>query len=102
MGKEYDSFMFYESYKDTIERARTLYGKDEAATLCLEIIHFAIRRESTAQMRPELQAVLESIKPYIVKSQQKKEQTAARFEARKKRTQTLDDSASTEKSGKPP
>lgn len=77
-----DDFMFYETYKTSIEKARNLYGDDDAATLCLAIIYFGVRGETREDMRPELRAVLETIKPYILKSREKKEQTAERLKSR--------------------
>lgn len=76
-------FMFYESYMTSIEQARELYGEADAATLCLAIIYFGVRRETKVDMKPELRAALETIKPYIVISNEKKEQTAARVKARR-------------------
>lgn len=75
MNEGFD-FMFYESYRDTIEQVRSLYGEEDAGTFCLELIRFGVRRESQEKMSDKLQATLEGIKPYIIKSKEKRDKTA--------------------------
>lgn len=77
-------FMFYESYKDTINRIRKLYSEEEAGTFCMELVRYGVRRERKETMRPELEAVIRSIYPLIDKSKEHKDETAEAMKNRSK------------------
>lgn len=76
---ENEGFMFYESYKTTIDKIRKLYGEDEAGMFCLELIRYGVRRERSIEMRPELEAIMKSICPLIEKSKEHKDQAVKAY-----------------------
>ena len=72
-----NDFMFYESFKDSIDLVRKLYSDEEAEIFCMEIITYGVTGEHYSPMRPELEAVMLSIAPLIEKSREHKEETEA-------------------------
>ena len=77
MAKSYD-FVFYMSFMESIEQISKLYSKEEAETFCLELIRYGVRRERKVTMRPELEALMLSLCPYIDKSREHLKRTASR------------------------
>ena len=76
-----NSFMFLETFKDVIEEIRKKYSDDVAGMFCLELIRFGVRRERKVTMDDFLEATLIGMCPYILKSQERMEQTVKKREA---------------------
>lgn len=82
---ERNNFMFYETYKDTIDVIRK-QDPVAAGKLCMAIIRLGVRREWTEDLPPEHRAFLKSIAPYMKRSKEKMEQKVkeARWEKYRK------------------
>lgn len=74
-SQEKKDFMFYETFFDSIQDVKNIYGEDTAEKFALAIIRFGVEgKEFTGIDNELLKATLINIYPQIIKSQERKEQ----------------------------
>ena len=73
-SQERTDFMFYETFYNTIQRIKNIYGEDTAEKFTLAIIRFGVEGKELAGIDDKfLKAALASIYPLITKSKERKE-----------------------------
>ena len=74
ISQERTDFMFYETFYDSIQDVKNLYGEDVAEKFALAIIRFGVEGKEFSGIDDKfLKATLTNIYPQIAKSKERKE-----------------------------
>lgn len=67
-----DDFMFFDTFKDKIDRLREIYSDEEMDRFCMELVMYGVRREHDEKLDPYLEGILVQMFGKIERSKERK------------------------------